>query len=70
MLKAIVICVVAGLGNVYGAAAAAIMLGVLEALIQYLFGVQYSFAILLALVIAVLIWRPAGLFGRSQVVRL
>jgi len=33
-------------------------------------GVQYSFAILLALVIAVLIWRPAGLFGRSQVVRL
>jgi branched-subunit amino acid ABC-type transport system permease component len=70
MLKAFVICVVAGLGNVYGAAAAAIMLGVLEALIQYLFGVQYSFAILLALVIAVLIWRPAGLFGRSQVVRL
>ncbi|MBM3520484.1 MAG: branched-chain amino acid ABC transporter permease [Alphaproteobacteria bacterium] len=70
MLKAFVICVVAGLGNVYGAVAAAIMLGLLEALIQYLFGVQYSFAILLALVIAVLIWRPAGLFGRSQVVRL
>lgn len=70
MLKAFVICVVAGLGNVYGAVAAAIMLGLLEALIQYLFGVQYSFAILLALVIAVLIWRPAGLFGRNQVVRL
>jgi branched-subunit amino acid ABC-type transport system permease component len=70
MLKAFVICVVAGLGNVYGAVAAAIVLGVLESIIQYVFGVQYSFAILLLLVIAVLIWRPAGLFGRTQVVRL
>ena len=33
-------------------------------------GVRYSFAILLLLVIAVLIWRPYGLFGRRQVVRL
>ena len=70
MLKAFVICVVAGLGNVYGAVAAAIVLGLLESLIQYVFGVQYSFAILLMLVIAVLIWRPSGLFGRTQVVRL
>lgn len=70
MLKAFVICVVAGLGNVYGAVAAAIVLGLLESVIQYVFGVQYSFAILLVLVIAVLIWRPSGLFGRKQVVRL
>jgi branched-chain amino acid transport system permease protein len=70
MLKAFVICVVAGLGNVYGAVAAAIVLGLLESAIQYVFGVQYSFAILLVLVIAVLIWRPSGLFGKTQVVRL
>ena len=70
MLKAFVICVVAGLGNVFGAIGAAIVLGLLEAMIQYVFGVQYSFAILLVLVIAVLIWRPSGLFGRAQVVRL
>jgi branched-chain amino acid transport system permease protein len=70
MLKAFIICVVAGLGNVYGAAGVALALGLLEALIQYVFGVQYSFAILLLLVIAVLIWRAAGLFGRTQVVRL
>lgn len=70
MLKAFVICVVAGLGNVYGAVAAAFILGMLESLIQFVFGVQYSFAILLMLVIAVLIWRPSGLFGRAQVVRL
>lgn len=70
MLKAFVICVVAGLGNVYGAVASAIVLGLLESGIQYVFGVQYSFAILLVLVIAVLIWRPSGLFGKTQVVRL
>lgn len=70
MLKAFVICVVAGLGNVYGAVAAAIVIGLLEAITQFVFGVQYSFAVLLVLVIVVLIWRPAGLFGRNQVVRL
>jgi branched-subunit amino acid ABC-type transport system permease component len=70
MLKAFVICVVAGLGQVQGAVIAALAIGLLEALIQYLFGVQYAFAILLLLVIAALIWRPYGLFGRRQVVRL
>ena len=70
MLKAFIICVVAGLGNVYGAVIAAIVLGLLEAYIQYVLGVRYSFAILLLLVIVVLIWRPYGLFGRRQVVRL
>ena len=70
MLKAFIICVVAGLGNVYGAVGAAIVLGILEALAAYVLGVRYSFAILLLLVIAVLIWRPYGLFGRRQVVRL
>lgn len=70
MLKAFVICVVAGLGNVYGAVAAAIVLGLLESIIQFEFGAQYSFAILLVLVIVVLIWKPSGLFGSRQVVRL
>jgi branched-subunit amino acid ABC-type transport system permease component len=70
MLKAFIICVVAGLGNVYGTVATALVLGMLEALAQYLIGVQYSFALLLLLVIIVLIWRPYGIFGRRQVVRL
>lgn len=70
MMKAFIICVVAGLGNVNGAAFTAFLLGILEAVIQYLFGVQYAFAILLCIVIAVLIWRPQGVFGRKEVVRL
>jgi branched-subunit amino acid ABC-type transport system permease component len=70
MLKAFIICIVAGLGNVTGAVISAIALGLLEATAQYNLGVQYSFALLLFLVIVVLIWRPYGLFGRKQVVRL
>jgi branched-subunit amino acid ABC-type transport system permease component len=70
MLKAFIICIVAGLGNVTGAVIAAIVLGLLEATAQYNLGTQYSFALLLLLVIIVLIWRPYGLFGRKQVVRL
>jgi branched-subunit amino acid ABC-type transport system permease component len=70
MLKAFIICIVAGLGNVTGAVIAAIALGLLEATAQYNLGTQYSFALLLLLVIVVLIWRPYGLFGRKQVVRL
>lgn len=70
MLKAFIICVVAGLGNVPGAAIAAVVLGVVEASAQFLFGVRFGFATLLLLVIVVLIWRPYGLFGRQQVVRL
>jgi len=70
MLKAFIICVVAGLGNIYGAVLSALFLGLLEAFAQYRFGVRYGFATLLVLVIIVLIWRPYGLFGRRQVVRL
>jgi branched-subunit amino acid ABC-type transport system permease component len=70
MLKAFIICVVAGLGNVYGAVGAALALGLIEALAQFLLGVRFGFATLLLIVIVVLIWRPNGLFGRQQVTRL
>ena len=70
MLKAFIICVVAGLGNTYGAVAAAVVIGLIEASTQYVLGVRFGFALLLLLVIAVLIWRPSGIFGKSWVVRL
>jgi branched-chain amino acid transport system permease protein len=70
MLKAFIICVVAGLGNIYGAVISALALGLVEAAAQYLFGVRFGFATLLLIVIVVLIWRPYGLFGQRQVVRL
>lgn len=69
LLRAFVICVVAGLGSVAGAGIAAIALGIFEAAIQYYFGVHFGFPMMLGLVIVVLIWRPAGLFGQQEVVR-
>jgi branched-subunit amino acid ABC-type transport system permease component len=69
LLRAFVICVVAGLGSVTGAGIAALALGLCEAAIQYYLGVRYGFPVMLLLVIIVLIWRPAGLFGQQEVVR-
>ena len=70
MLKAFIICVVAGLGNVLGALLAAFMLGLFEAFIQFALGVRFAFASMLLVVILVLIWKPYGLFGRTKVTRL
>lgn len=70
MLKAFIICVVAGLGNVMGALYAAFMLGLLEAFIQFALGVRFAFATMLLLVIIILVWRPYGLFGRTKVTKL
>lgn len=67
MLKAFIICVVAGLGNVMGALFAAFMLGLFEAFVQFAFGVRFAFAGMLLVVIFVLVWKPNGLFGRTKV---
>jgi branched-chain amino acid transport system permease protein len=70
MLKAFIMCVVAGLGNLPGAVLAAFALAFIEAMVQYVFGGRWGFPVLLTLVILVLVWRPTGLFGRAQVRRL
>jgi branched-chain amino acid transport system permease protein len=70
MLKAFIMCVVAGLGNLPGAVAAAFGLALVEAVVQYVAGARWGFPTLLFVVIVVLIWRPAGLFGRAQIRRM
>jgi branched-subunit amino acid ABC-type transport system permease component len=70
MLKAFIICVIAGLGNVRGALYAAFMLGIFEAFVQFSLGVRFAFPMMLLIVIITLIWRPYGLFGRTKVARL
>lgn len=70
MLKAFIMCVVAGLGNLPGAIVAAFGLAIVEAFVQYAAGARWGFPALLAIVIFVLIWRPAGLFGRAQIRRM
>ena len=69
MLKAFIICVIAGLGNIPGAFYAAFILGLFESAVQYFAGARYGFPAMLTLVILALIWRPYGVFGRSRLVR-
>ena len=69
MLKAFIVCVVAGLGNIYGALYAAFALGIFEAAIGYFLGVRFGFPAMLLLVISVLIWRPYGVFGHAATQR-
>ncbi len=70
MLKAFIMCVIAGLGNLPGAVVSAFGLALIEAFVQYGAGARWGFPGLLLIVILVLIWRPSGLFGRAQVRRL
>ena len=70
MLKAFIMCVVAGLGSIPGGIAASFALALLEAFVQYYFGARWGFPVLMGIVIVVLILRPAGLFGKTMVRRL
>jgi branched-chain amino acid transport system permease protein len=63
-LKAFAVVVIGGMGNVTGALIAAFIVGVAEALGAGYISVEYRDAIAFVLMIAVLLWRPLGLFAR------
>lgn len=69
MIKAFIICAVAGLGSLRGTVIVAVALGLGEASVQYLIGSRYGFPAMLLTVILVLIWRPYGIFGRRTINR-
>jgi branched-chain amino acid transport system permease protein len=62
--KAFAIVVLAGLGSIKGTLLAAIILGVAENIVLATVGTSWAPAIAFALLLVVLIVRPAGLFGR------
>jgi branched-chain amino acid transport system permease protein len=64
MLKALVVVVLAGLGSIYGALAAGVVLGIAEALAVFVIGASYREVVGLVLFLLVLLLRPQGLFGR------
>ena len=63
-LKALVVIVLAGMGSIFGAFAAGLLLGAAEALSNYAFGATYREVVGLVLFLLVLLIRPQGLFGR------
>ena len=68
-VKALVICIIAGLGNIRASIFMAFALGLFEIAVQYIFGQRFGFPAMLGLVIVVLILRPVGLFGKETVTR-
>ena len=63
-LKAFAAVIVGGFGYVQGAVAASFLIGVTESLAAGYISYAYKDAIAFVIMIAVLLWRPQGLFGR------
>jgi branched-chain amino acid transport system permease protein len=66
-LKAFVAAVLGGIGSVPGAMIGGVLLGVVETLVSAYLSSTYRDAIAFVVLIAILLYRPAGLFGTSQV---
>jgi branched-chain amino acid transport system permease protein len=66
LLKAFAIIVLGGLGSFGGAFLGAVALGVAESLAAYVWTAQIAEAVAYALLIAVLLARPSGLFGTRE----
>ncbi len=63
-LKALIVVVLAGLGSMPGTFAGGIILGVTESASTVVIGAPYKEVVGLFLFLAVLLWRPQGLFAR------
>jgi branched-chain amino acid transport system permease protein len=66
-LKAFVAAVLGGIGNIPGAALGGLLLGVVETFVNGSQWSTYKDAIAFAILIGILLFRPAGLLGRASV---
>jgi branched-chain amino acid transport system permease protein len=64
-LKALIVIVLGGMGNIFGTFVAGVFLGVVESVSGFLFGNVYREVVGLAIFLLVLSVRPQGLFARS-----
>lgn len=64
-LKALIIVIMGGVGDVRGTIVAALLLGVLESFVAALIDPGLTLAAAYALFITILLFRPQGLFGRK-----
>jgi branched-chain amino acid transport system permease protein len=65
-LKAFVAAVLGGIGNIAGAAAGGLVLGLVETVVVALGGSTYRDAVAFGVLILILLLRPGGLLGRLQ----
>ncbi len=64
LLKAFTICVLGGLGSVVGAGVGGIIIGVVEAMSSTYLSSDWKDVVVFVLFLAVLLFRPQGLFGK------
>jgi len=65
LLKAFTICVLGGLGSVVGAGVGGIIIGVVEAMSSTYLSSDWKDVIVFVIFLAVLLFRPQGLFGKK-----
>lgn len=68
-IKALVALALGGIGNVYGALAGGLLLGVIENLCAYYVGIAWTEVASYGVFMLVLIFLPQGLFGRRGLVK-
>jgi branched-chain amino acid transport system permease protein len=64
-MKALIVIIMGGVGNIAGALLAGLMLGFAETAVARLVDPGLTIAVTYALFLIVLLWRPTGLFGRA-----
>lgn len=70
MIIALIVTILGGIGSVTGTIVAAYLIGVFEASVQVYVGPRFAMPGLFLLMIAVLVVRPYGLFGKPEPQRL
>jgi branched-chain amino acid transport system permease protein len=65
-IKAFTAAVLGGIGSIPGAALGGVLLGIIEIFAKAYVGTQFSDAIVFAVLIIVLLIRPAGLLGKGS----
>jgi branched-chain amino acid transport system permease protein len=63
-MKALIVVIMGGVGNMLGALIAGLMIGISETAVARLVDPGLTIAVTYALFLVVLLWRPTGLFGR------
>lgn len=63
-MKALVVVIMGGLGNLMGALVAGLLLGLVETLVATYVDPGLTLAATYAIFLAILLWRPSGLFGK------
>lgn len=65
-MKALIVVIMGGVGNVLGALSAGLILGLVETFVATYLDPGLTLAATYLIFLAILLWRPSGLFGRAS----